>query len=162
MKRLVLLSLVLVLVPQSASADGCTENCVVEINCTTGLTIVRQMTPQELANRPVFTPISEPVSQPTPEPTSQPISEPVNPTPSAPTDTAVVQPTVETSTVIASMPQPPVLDLQAPANKVIVNASTNTATVVPLTVDEIIAMWLINWEAWFEHWSAYMNEYWSW
>jgi hypothetical protein len=152
----ILAALLLVMIPTNAHADGCTENCVVEINCTTGVTIVREMTPQELANRPVFNPIPEPVTQATPV-TPAP-TQPVTPAPSEP----VVIPTVDTSTVIASMPQPPKLDTTTQVNKVIVNASTNTATVLPLTVDEIIDMWLRDWEAWFFHWSAYMNEYWSW
>ena len=154
----ILAALLLVMIPTNAHADGCTENCVVEINCTTGVTIVREMTQQEIANRPVFTPIviPQPVTQPaaiTPAPT-----QPVTPAPSEP----VVLPVVDTATVIASMPAPPKLDTTASVNKVIVNASTNTATIIPLTVDEIIDLWLISWEWWFKEWSAYMNEYWSW
>ena len=34
--------------------------------------------------------------------------------------------------------------------------------IIQNVVDEIIDMWLRDWEAWFFHWSAYMNEYWSW
>lgn len=146
----ILLALLLVFIPTNAYADGCTENCVVEINCTTGVTIIREMTPQELANRPVYTPVI------TPEPVTQTTTESV--TPSEP----AVTPSADTATVIASMPQPPVLDTTASVNKVVVNASTNTATVLPLTVDEIIALWLLDWEAWFREWSAYMNENWSW
>ena len=158
MKRLVLLLLVLVLVPQSASADGCTENCMISVDCMTGKITISQMTPEQIAARPIGVAIAQPPA----EQANQPTGEPVNPIPNASTDTAVVQPTVETSTVIALKPQEPVLNLDAGGSKVVVNATTGTVSIESLSEDEIYSWWLMNWQYWFDRWSDYMSEYWSW
>jgi hypothetical protein len=153
LNKSILLSLLLVFVPANAYADGCTENCVVEINCTTGVTVVREMTAQELANRPVFNLMPEPVATPTPQPTTETINNPVI--------ESVVTPTPSDTATATIMPQPPQLKISETQNKVIVNAATNTAEVIPLTIEEIIELWLINWEVWFARWSEYMNEQYS-
>lgn len=95
----------------------------------------------------------------------------VTPTPVVSTsDTATVTSSVPTPVVtetttttrVRPAPQPPQLDIATFRIDVVVDVTTHTVVEKKRTVEEIVALWAIDFDRWFSEWIAYMTELYSW
>lgn len=145
----ILAALLLVFIPTNAHADGCTENCVVEINCTTGEITMRYNTPDEIIAHDITIP-REPVI----------IDASVSATPMHQPPVSVDTTPIVYVNPAKTTPEPTAPLLTARPTSVVIDISSNTTTTKEMTNEEIIELWFyLDWWDW--SWVA-LWDWWTW